>query len=506
MTDFSFDDDPFKDDGGSDPFASGADPFASGDLPLDGDDGLSMGEDDLAGSPFLDPNADLPADLVAPPPPNPLRNRSFVIGLVVLAGILVLGLGLILVAAIGSVGNNSAYHATETAIATHNIGILTQVAGTSTAKSYSPTPSNTWTPSVTPTYTPSSTPTETLTPTLTPSNTPVPGVTASITLTPSPTATITNTPVPITPPDTNALNTQAAALQSAQQVISALETQNAHSVGDKPATQQYKKTQAAEFNSAQTAIAAQLTINAQAASSSSPTLPAPAVSDTASSPTPTPPAPAVSDTGSGTTLTPSPTIVAQAGSAVGITSTTDTTGIVTISPGTVTATPAGSSRLIVPNGVAPVSYIHAAVYPIAQQAQSTPVLNAPTMTALAQQLISAAGSTATAQFITDGNQQIIGVQTALVIQLTLNALVTPQTTAIQTENAQLQLGLTAVSIQLTANAQALSAPVATPAMPGTGIYEDLAGGKVNPASLMLILALAVGLVAVIVAARRLRTR
>jgi hypothetical protein len=484
MTDFSFDDDPFKDDDGSDPFARGSDPFGSGDSSLGGHDDLSMGEDDLTGSPFLDPNADLPADLVMPPPPNSPRNRPFIIGLVILAVVLVIGLALIVIAAIAGGSSSGPFHATETAIAIHNSGVLTQVAGTATAKSYSPTPSLTWTPSVTPTLTPSNTPTVTLSPTLTPSNTPVPGITASVTLTPSLTATVSNTPAPITPPDNNAVNTQAAALQAAQQIISAQETLNAHAPGDKPATQQYKKTQAAEFDAAQTAIAARLTANAQNAQNAQV---APPVTVTATPGT-------AGDTSSSVTLTPSPTNAAPAGIVTGGDQATSATSIVTIDPGNATATPVGSSRLIDPNR-AMVRYMRPV---LADGPTAIPLVATPTGSN--QQL----AGTATAQFINDDTQQVIAVQTALLAQLTMNAMVTPVTTAVQTENAQLQLGLTAVSIQLTANAQAL-AGLATPSMPATGLYEDLAGGKVNPASLMLIGALAIGLVGVIVAARRLRT-
>ncbi|MHB8625718.1 MAG: hypothetical protein ACYDBJ_11260 [Aggregatilineales bacterium] len=483
MSDF-FDDNPFNDANKDDPFASGNAPGS--DNPFADSSGLGDlgGDDDLGIPSFGDTSADMPENLVTPPRPTPSRNRGFVIGLALLAVVMVVGLGVILFAAIQNNAVQIAYLATSSKIAQQNNDVLTALAATTTAKSWTLTPSHTPIPTDTPTPTLTNTPIPTNT--TVPSNTPIPTITNTFPpdVTP-PTATATPVPITIVAPNQDALNTQSAALKAAVTAFSAQETANAHAGGDTKPTKAAKQTQAAEFGAAQTGIAVQLTAYAQSAGggngSNQTTTPTPNQVATICdlSPTPTP--------GSGPSVTPTNCI---------------------------TPTPTPSATILASgarfgSGQLAVLYINnpQSQAQVQDTAEPTAPVNTPSQiqgaapATLSGTLIAA---TATTQYLNNQNQTLIAAQSALGMQLTLNAMTaTPQ----ETENAQLDLGLTAIAVQLNANAAAEGTLVAiVQKLPTSGLYEDLAGGKASPGSLALVGVAAIGLVGVIVAARRLRVK
>ncbi len=481
MSDF-FDDNPFNDANKDDPFASSNTPGS--DNPFADSGGLG-GDDDLGLPSFGDASADLPENLVTPPRPKPTRNRGFVLGIALLAIVMVIGLGVILFAAVQNSTVQTAYLATSSAIALTNDDVLTQIAATTTAKSWTLTPSHTPIPTDTATFTLTNTPVPTNT--TVPTNTVTPSITNTFPpdVTP-PTATQTPVPITIVAPNQDSLLTESAALQAAQQAFSAQETANAHASGDTKATRTAKQTQAAQFGAAQTAISIQLTEYAQPSGGSNPaTTPTPNQSPTICdlSPTPTPGAESSGTPINCVTPTPTPSaVITASGARFG-------------------------------NGPVAVAYIHdphsqAQTQPQLQDtAEPTAPVNTPSqIQGAASATISTTliAATATTQYLNNQNQTLIAAQSALGMQLTLNAMTaTPD----ETENAQLDQGLTAIAVQLNANASAEGTLVAiVQKLPTSGLYEDLAGGKANPASLALVGVAAIGLVGVILAARRLRVK
>lgn len=422
----------------------------------------SFGDTGFDDPTFPDPTAeDLPEDvaLVAPQ-----RNRTFILGLLLLIVLLVIGLGVILYAASNSGVDNANRRATIVAIEGTNNAVLTQIAATKTAKSWTLTPSNTPQPTSTSTFTPSpsNTPiTPTLTPTVVPTtaaptDTPKPGETLP-TSTTEPSSTPTAPPTVegvVSNPQVDIINTQNAQLHAGQTAFAVQETLNAVRI-DPASTERAQKTQNAQFQAAQTAISVQLTANAATLTAISP-------GGGQSSPGSS----SGSGSNSGGSLTPSPSATFE-GTAV------------------------GSNRQ--QSGIVAVRYAREPNRPAAQRATVTPTLGPDDITA-------------TAAFIISQSDQLISAQTALAAQLTANAVIAVESgtpAPFLTQNAQIRLGQTAIAVQLTANANALLQK--TP-LPTTGLYEDLASGNVAPASLALIGVAALGLVGVIVAARRLRVK
>lgn len=302
------------------------------------------------------------------------------------------------------------------------------------------------------------------------------------------------TPLPVTPatfvpPNQDAQNTQSAALQAAVTAFSVQETANAHSSSDTRPTLAAKQTQASEFNAAQTAISGQLTEYAQVATSA-----ASGGNGQAVTPTATP---------SLTVCDLSPTATPEAG--------TTAIPLNCISPTPTLAETAAGLRLGI--GSVPVIYIEKSQRQpngqpqLQDTAEPTAPVNTPSQiqgaspTALSGTLVAA---TATSQYLRNQEQTLVAAQSALSQQLTLNAMTaTPQ----ETENAQFALGLTAIAVQLNADAALEGTLVAiVQKVPTTGLYEDLASGKANPGSLTLVGVAAIGLVGVIVVARRLRVK
>ncbi len=451
------DDDPFRG------FEDFEDPNAFGDPKksnMFGDPNTSFDDPDFSALP--DPTSDdLPDELG---PTGPQFNRTFAIGLGLLVALLIVGLAVILFVAAQSGKDNSDRQGTVSAIEKTNNAVQTQIAATATAKSWTLTPSNTPLPTATSTYTasPSNTPiTPTITPTVVPttaepSATPKPGET-SPPPTPTASATLFVQAVGGNDAQVGAINTQNAQLQAGQTAFAVQLTLNAIRI-DPAQTERAQKTQNAQFGAAQTAISIQLTANAATltAISSGSSSGVDGLSG-ASGGSPTPTAPPVA----------TPTFD---GTAVG-------------------------ANMNAQNGkrVANVMNLRVANRPVAAQVAT----RIPTLDPL--------DITATIEVYITESAQLISAQTALAGQLTANAGIvvgsgTPNPAL--TQNAQIRQGQTAIAVQLTANAALLNPT----ALPRGGLYEDLTSGSVAPAGLALLGAAALGLVGLIVAARRMRVR
>jgi hypothetical protein len=187
-----------------------------------------------------------------------------------------------------------------------------------------------------------------------------------------------------------------------------------------------------------------------------------------------------------------------------VTLTPTVASIVTAAPGT-TAQGRLDTRV---DGSVAVMYVPAPAAPHHLQAQDvTP--GAPSGPTTSPILLAVTGTSAA---LSTEAAQLQAAQDGLAEQLTLNAMLVTGTPSplILTENAQLEAGLQAIGIQLTTNAihqnnLALTA-TAQAKNPQTGLYEDLAAGRAAPASLALFVVAAIGLVALIVASRRLRVK
>ena len=471
--------------------------------------GDSDGLDDFNRSsfpPMSDP--DLPDTLEPVEAQGP--NRTFVLGLVLLVIVVVIGLIAIVFAAVQTGQDNANRSGTTTAIVGTNNAVMTSIAGTATAKSYTLTPSNTPSPTRTPTSTPSNTPTLTITPSPSPTATNEPGVTP-------PTETLTPPPSPVTnTTNIQAITTQNAILQAAQTVFAVQETRNAPSAGDTRAIRIAKQTQSAGFAQAQTPFAAQLTANAIVLTTGSSSV---NNNGTSGSATPTPsdtPSSVDASGASGAAITGVPANSGAAGTNAGTATPAAPTQI-----GTLTPTVAGmiapvlnspSDRAAQYGNTYPILNIRQpANQPIAlaafAQDTAAPAVTLPSAVdaTLSPALLNA---TATAAFLNGNTTQLQLAQTALAGQLTANAALSGISTPglIETSSAQIQMGQTAVAVQLNSDANALSTLNAATQVPRTGLYEDLAAGRAAPGSLALLGLAAIGLVGLIVAARRLRVK
>ena len=406
--------------------------FDNDDLFNDDDQFNSINDGGIEEPLFPDADAGLPDNINAPLDAGQGRGRPFVIGLIVLVVLLVLGLGGILIAAIqqGTTGRELQQTA-DAALATNN-AVYTEIAGTSTAKSWTLTPSITPTPTFTATLTPS------LTPTPMPTNTPTQDISGSLTpatFTPVPTISGASPEIIAT---VGFLTTQNAQLVQASTAFAFQIAANEASGGSGAALIP-KRTQNAQFRLAQTVAAAQLTANSNIINSLS-------VSSS-------------SELGDSTTpaaqpeLTPLPSLPPVP------------------SPTATTAAAAGK-------------YV--------------------------QMPYKQVDVTATAAILNTENAQLIQAQTAFAVQLTLNAIPAGSTETVVpqlTQNAQIGEAQTAIAVQLTANARGIGGAVTvTPSMPRTGLYEDIAQGKATPGNLAFVGFAAIGLVGVIVAARRMRVK
>ena len=470
---------------------------------------------------------DLPEDL--PPIGQQGPNRGFLIGVGLLAVILVLALVAIVFAVVQSTANNANIEATRNAIINSNNLVQTSIAATATAKSWTATPSITPVPTDTLTFTPTNSPVPTSTFTLTASSTSVPGVTPSVTPAPSFTAQNNGDAV-------GTLGAQRAQLQAAQTLFALQETLNAVAPPGGAATRNARATQNYEFSAGQTAISGRLTviaatINAAGGNGSSGGA---NVGSAASSATPTPSFVGTDinggSSGSAATPTPNTTVTAGANGAAGAQATARQT-IATQTPGAATGGSVSQAQRAAQYAQfmawnrtdSAANTVLNVRQPRAAQDVSTPtplVLDTVPAPSAAPAVVGASGAgatsaaklanaTATAVFLNTESAQLISAQTALAGQLTLNAfdaLNGTQPSVVLTENGQVALAQTAIAMQLTSNAAALAAQIAQTPIPGTGIYEDLAAGRVGPESLILFAMTAVGLVALIVAARRLRVK
>lgn len=525
---FDNEDDPFgNDDDLFRPSNSGSSSASSGSAgnPNDNNDFDFGGFDNLL--PSAQAAEDLPEDLPPIGPQGP--NRGFLIGVAILAMILVIALVAIVFAVLQSTANNANIEATRNAIINSNNLVQTSIAATATAKSWTATPSITPVPTDTPTFTPTNSPVPTNTFTPTASDTPVPGVTPSVT-----------PPLTFTPQNNSdaigTLGAQSAQLQAAQTLFALQETLNARAVPGSVATRNARSTQNYEFSAGQTAIAGRLTVIAATinAAGGNGGNSAGRGDNAASSATPTPGVVGTDinggSSGSIVTPTPSTTVTAGTNGAAGAQATAQQT-IATQTPGAPTGGSVSQAQMAARYAQfmawnrtdSAASSVLNVRQPRAAQDVSTPtplVLDTVPAPSAAPAAVGASGAgatsaaglanaTATAVFLNTESAQLVSAQTALAGQLTLNALGAlsgTQPSVVLTENGQVALAQTAIAMQLTSNAAALAAQIAQTPMPGTGIYEDLAAGRVGPESLILFAMAAVGLVALIVAARRLRVK
>jgi hypothetical protein len=410
---------------------------------------------------FQDPGAeaDMPAALDPTEDSSAERSRTFIIGLFTLIALLVVGLILILFAAAEIGRRNELYRQTVEAVRATNDFVNTAVAGTATAKSWTLTPSNTPLPTFTPTFTPSNTPTNTLTPTLTPSPTlsGTPSPSATPTFTETPTATVIPTQAGI-PGTIAAINTLQGQLRDGATAVSAQETQNAVSRGSR-ATETAESIQNSQFYQYQTFTVNQLTaipLTLTAVSNAG----NPGGSNSAGANATQPPPVAVT-----ATPLPSPTLAGTP----------------------IARSIDGRFMSNMNRGALPGPQPQQPAVKQPQQAQPTP------------------NRTATAALYMTQNAQLFAASTANSVQLTARAAQgTPDSLAL-TEIAQINAGGTAIAIQLTNNAAALMTKVGTPErITNAGLFDEVGGGA--PGTIGLFAVAAMGLLSVIVIARRLRVK